>query len=120
MIGENEPTEDGQRGVVVNTASIAAFDGQIGQCAYSASKGAIVGMTLPLARDCATQGIRVNTVAPGLFNTPLLQALPEKVSKHELFFFFNIVKKKSVRYHPAIFCGAATVCPIPNYFRYIR
>merc|ERR1712130_290900 len=69
----------GQRGVVINTASVAAFDGQMGQAAYSASKGAIVGMTLPLARDLSTQGIRVNTIAPGLFDTPLLASLPEKV-----------------------------------------
>lgn len=60
-----EPDEDGQRGVVINTASIAAYDGQIGQVAYAASKGAIVGMTLPIARDLATMGIRVNTIAPG-------------------------------------------------------
>ena len=75
----NEPTEDGQRGVIVNTASIAAYEGQSGQVAYSASKGAIVAMTLPIARDLMNDGIRVNTVAPGLFNTPLLAALPEKV-----------------------------------------
>jgi len=79
LIGENEPDTDGQRGVVVNTASVAAFDGQMGQVAYSASKGAIVGMTLPMARDLATQGIRVVTIAPGLFDTPLLASLPEKV-----------------------------------------
>ncbi|XP_012279357.1 3-hydroxyacyl-CoA dehydrogenase type-2 [Orussus abietinus] len=79
LIGENEPNEDGQRGVVVNTASVAAFDGQVGQAAYSASKGAIVGMTLPLARDLSSNGIRVVTIAPGLFDTPLLQSLPEKV-----------------------------------------
>jgi len=79
LIGENEPDTDGQRGVVINTASVAAFDGQMGQVAYSASKGAIVGMTLPMARDLATQGIRVVTIAPGLFDTPLLAALPEKV-----------------------------------------
>jgi NAD(P)-dependent dehydrogenase (short-subunit alcohol dehydrogenase family) len=77
MIG-NEPLEDGERGVCVNTASIAAFDGQIGQIAYSASKGGVVGMTLPAARDLAQQGIRVNTIAPGLFDTPLLAALPEE------------------------------------------
>ena len=71
--------EDGSRGVIVNTASVAAFDGQMGQAAYSASKGAIVGMTLPIARDLASVGIRVNTVAPGLFLTPLLMGLPEKV-----------------------------------------
>ncbi len=77
MIG-NEPGEDGERGVCVNTASIAAFDGQIGQVAYSASKGGVVGMTLPTARDLAQYGIRVNTIAPGLFDTPLLAALPEE------------------------------------------
>ena len=74
----SEPLEDGERGVCVNTASIAAFDGQIGQIAYSASKGGVVGMTLPAARDLAQQGIRVNTIAPGLFDTPLLAALPEE------------------------------------------
>jgi NAD(P)-dependent dehydrogenase (short-subunit alcohol dehydrogenase family) len=74
----NEPAEDGERGVCVNTASIAAFDGQIGQIAYSASKGGVVGMTLPAARDLAQYGIRVNTIAPGLFDTPLLAALPEE------------------------------------------
>ena len=79
MMGSNEPDDDNQRGVVINTASVAAFDGQMGQAAYSASKGAIVGMTLPLARDLAQQGIRVNTIAPGLFDTPLLASLPEKV-----------------------------------------
>jgi NAD(P)-dependent dehydrogenase (short-subunit alcohol dehydrogenase family) len=73
-----EPGEDGERGVCVNTASIAAFDGQIGQIAYSASKGGVVGMTLPAARDLAQYGIRVNTIAPGLFDTPLLAALPEE------------------------------------------
>jgi 3-hydroxyacyl-CoA dehydrogenase/3-hydroxy-2-methylbutyryl-CoA dehydrogenase len=73
----NEPNEEGERGVCVNTASIAAFDGQIGQIAYSASKGGIVGMTLPAARDLAGRGIRVCTIAPGTFDTPLLAALPE-------------------------------------------
>jgi len=73
----NEPTASGERGVCVNTASIAAFDGQIGQIAYSASKGAIVGMTLPAARDLAVAGVRVCTIAPGTFDTPLLSALPE-------------------------------------------
>jgi NAD(P)-dependent dehydrogenase (short-subunit alcohol dehydrogenase family) len=77
MIG-NESLEDGERGVCVNTASIAAFDGQIGQIAYSASKGGVVGMTLPAARDLAQYGIRVNTIAPGLFDTPLLAALPQE------------------------------------------
>lgn len=65
LIGENEPNPDGERGVIINTASVAAFDGQMGQAAYSASKGAIVGMTLPIARDLADQGIRVCTIAPG-------------------------------------------------------
>ena len=74
---KNEPREDGEKGVIINTASVAAFDGQIGQADYSASKGGIVGMTLPIARECAEYGIRVMTIAPGLFNTPLLQGLPE-------------------------------------------
>jgi len=81
LMGSNSPNKDGQRGVLVNTASIAAYDGQMGQAAYAASKGAIVGMTLPIARDLASQGIRICTIAPGLFDTPLLQALPEKVRK---------------------------------------
>ncbi|KAG8316953.1 hypothetical protein J6590_037297 [Homalodisca vitripennis] len=79
LIGENNADENGQRGLVVNTASVAAFEGQVGQVAYAASKGAIVGMTLPMARDLASQGIRVCTIAPGLFDTPLLSSLPEKV-----------------------------------------
>src|SRR4051794_32834354 len=74
----NEPDEGGERGVCINTASIAAFDGQIGQVAYSASKGGIVGLTLPAARDMASRGIRVVTIAPGLFDTPLLGALPQE------------------------------------------
>jgi NAD(P)-dependent dehydrogenase (short-subunit alcohol dehydrogenase family) len=74
----NEQLDDGERGVCVNTASIAAFDGQVGQIAYSASKGGVVAMTLPAARDLAQYGIRVNTIAPGLFDTPLLAALPEE------------------------------------------
>jgi len=74
----NEPLDDGERGVCVNTASIAAFDGQVGQIAYAASKGGVVGMTLPAARDLSQYGIRVNTIAPGLFDTPLLAALPEE------------------------------------------
>jgi len=74
-----EPLEDGERGVIVNTASVAAFDGQVGQEAYSASKGGIVGMTLPLARDLAQYGIRVCTIAPGLFLTPLMAELPQAV-----------------------------------------
>ena len=73
-----EPQEDGERGVVVNTASIAAFDGQIGQIAYAASKGGIVGMTLPAARDLSSVGVRVCTIAPGLVDTPLLAGLPEE------------------------------------------
>jgi NAD(P)-dependent dehydrogenase (short-subunit alcohol dehydrogenase family) len=76
-IAQTEPKEDGERGVIVNTASVAAFDGQIGQLAYSASKGAVVGMTLPAARDLSIVGIRVLTIAPGLFDTPLLAMLPE-------------------------------------------
>ena len=74
----NEPDAEGERGAVVMTASIAAFDGQIGQTAYSASKGGIVGMTLPAARDLASRGIRVCTIAPGTFDTPLLAALPQE------------------------------------------
>jgi NAD(P)-dependent dehydrogenase (short-subunit alcohol dehydrogenase family) len=74
----NEPDDEGERGLCVNTASIAAYDGQIGQIAYAASKGGIVGMTLPAARDMASRGVRVVTVAPGLFDTPLLAALPEE------------------------------------------
>jgi NAD(P)-dependent dehydrogenase (short-subunit alcohol dehydrogenase family) len=73
------PNAAGERGVIVNTASVAAFDGQIGQAAYSASKGGIVGMTLPIARDLARSGIRVCTIAPGIFETPMLAALPKDV-----------------------------------------
>jgi NAD(P)-dependent dehydrogenase (short-subunit alcohol dehydrogenase family) len=76
---DHEPDAAGQRGAIVNTASIAAFEGQIGQAAYSASKGGIVGMTLPIARDLARHGIRCCTIAPGLFSTPLLMTLPEPV-----------------------------------------
>ena len=72
-----EPLNDGERGAIVNIASVAAFDGQIGQAAYSASKGGVVGMTLPIARDLADKQIRVVTIAPGLFDTPLLAGLPE-------------------------------------------
>jgi NAD(P)-dependent dehydrogenase (short-subunit alcohol dehydrogenase family) len=79
VMAENKPNAEGERGVVINTASAAAFDGQIGQAAYSASKGGIVGMTLPIARDLARSGIRVMTIAPGLFDTPLFGALPEDV-----------------------------------------
>jgi NAD(P)-dependent dehydrogenase (short-subunit alcohol dehydrogenase family) len=77
-IAQLEPGADGERGVIVNTASVAAFDGQIGQLAYSASKGAVVGMTLPAARDLAVVGIRVLAIAPGLFDTPLLAMLPDE------------------------------------------
>lgn len=79
MMSGNDPNDEGERGVIINTASIAAFDGQIGQAAYSASKGGIVGMTLPIARDLARNGIRVCTIAPGIFDTPLLGSLPEDV-----------------------------------------
>ena len=80
MVG-NEPDEEGGRGVVVNTASVAAFDGQIGQAAYAASKGGVVSMTLPLAREFARSGIRVVTIAPGLFDTPMMAGLPEEARK---------------------------------------
>ena len=80
-IVKSAPLADGERGVMLMTASVAAFDGQVGQEAYSASKGGIVGMTLPLARDLAQHGIRVCTIAPGLFSTPLLQQLPEAVQQ---------------------------------------
>lgn len=76
----NEPlTENGERGVIVNTASVAAFDGQMGQVAYSASKAAVAGITLPIARDLSAYGIRINAIAPGLFRTPMAEGLPEKV-----------------------------------------
>lgn len=75
---ENEPNAEGERGVVINTSSVAAFEGQVGQAAYSASKAGIVGMTLPMAREFADSGIRVVTIAPGLFDTPMFAALPEK------------------------------------------
>ncbi|MFP5460853.1 MAG: SDR family NAD(P)-dependent oxidoreductase, partial [Gammaproteobacteria bacterium] len=75
MVG-NEPNAEGERGVIVNTASVAAFDGQIGQAAYSASKAGVSGMTLPIARDLSRDGVRVNTIAPGLFLTPMLMSLP--------------------------------------------
>ena len=77
QLSDNEPDADGERGAIVMTASIAAFEGQIGQISYSASKAGVVGMTLPAARDLADRGIRVCTIAPGLFDTPLLGALPE-------------------------------------------
>jgi NAD(P)-dependent dehydrogenase (short-subunit alcohol dehydrogenase family) len=75
---QNTPNGDGERGVIIMTASVAAFDGQIGQIAYSASKGGVVGMTLPMARELASSGIRVMTIAPGLFETPLLAGLPDE------------------------------------------
>ena len=78
---DNEPNEDGEKGVMINTASVAAFDGQIGQAAYSASKAGVVGMTLPIAREFASYGIRIMTIAPGLFRTPMLAALPENVQE---------------------------------------
>jgi len=76
---KNTPNAAGERGVIVNTASVAAYDGQIGQAAYSASKGGIVGMTLPIARDLSREGVRVVTIAPGLFLTPLLSGMPQEV-----------------------------------------
>src|SRR3546814_10949988 len=74
-----DPMADGERGAIVNTASVAAEDGQIGQAAYSASKGGVVGMTLPVARDLASENIRVNTILPGIFDTPLLAGAPQNV-----------------------------------------
>jgi NAD(P)-dependent dehydrogenase (short-subunit alcohol dehydrogenase family) len=81
LMAENQPDMEGERGVLINTASVAAFDGQIGQAAYSASKGGIVGMTLPIARELARFGIRCVTIAPGLFNTPLMAMLPEEAKQ---------------------------------------
>jgi len=78
-IAQNEPGESGERGVIVNTASVAAYDGQIGQAAYAASKGGVVAMTLPIARELARSGIRVMTIAPGLFETPMLLGMPKDV-----------------------------------------
>ena len=78
-MGNNEPNQDGECGIIINTASVAAFDGQIGQAAYSASKGGVVGMTLPVARDLARMGIRINTIAPGIFDTPLMGMAPDSV-----------------------------------------
>ncbi|GAA4868232.1 SDR family NAD(P)-dependent oxidoreductase [Luteimonas vadosa] len=77
----NDAGEDGERGVIINTASVAAYEGQIGQAAYSASKGGVVGMTLPMARELARVGIRVNTIAPGIFWTPMVDGMPEDVQK---------------------------------------
>lgn len=79
VMADNEPNGEGERGVVVNVASIAAFEGQVGQVAYSASKGGVVGMTLPLARDLGSVGIRVNTVAPGIMDTPMLAGAPQEL-----------------------------------------
>jgi len=76
-MGKNEPEATGERGCMISTASVAAYDGQIGQAAYSASKGGVVGMTLPIARDLAELGIRVCTIAPGIFETPMVAGLPE-------------------------------------------
>ena len=78
VMSKNEPDENGSRGLIVNTASVAAFDGQIGQPAYAASKGAVHAMTLPLARELARYGIRVNTIAPGIMETPMLMGLPQE------------------------------------------
>ncbi|WP_064094156.1 3-hydroxyacyl-CoA dehydrogenase [Rossellomorea aquimaris] len=78
QMSKNELSELGERGVVINTASVAAYEGQIGQAAYSASKGGVVGMTLPIARELASYGIRVMTIAPGLFHTPMFESLPEE------------------------------------------
>jgi NAD(P)-dependent dehydrogenase (short-subunit alcohol dehydrogenase family) len=79
QMAKNEPNGEGEKGVIINTASVAAFDGQIGQAAYSASKAGVAGMTLPIARECADYGIRVVTIAPGLFDTPMMAGLPESV-----------------------------------------
>ena len=79
LMQSNEPGEDGERGVIVNTASVAAYEGQIGQAAYSASKGGIVGMTLPMAREFSRIGVRVMTIAPGVFHTPMVDGMPEQV-----------------------------------------
>jgi|SRR5208282_580889 len=81
QMAKNQPNADGERGVIINTASVAAFDGQIGQAAYSASKGGVVGMTLPIARDLASVGIRICTIAPGTFETPMLAGLPDTARK---------------------------------------
>jgi len=77
QMAKNTPNADGERGVIVNTASVAAFDGQVGQAAYSASKGGVVGMTLPIARDLASIGVRICTIAPGTFDTPMLAMMPD-------------------------------------------
>lgn len=81
VMQNNTPNDDGERGVIINTASVAAFEGQIGQAGYSASKGGVVGMMLPIARELARFGIRINTIAPGIFMTPMMAGLPEEVQK---------------------------------------
>lgn len=81
LMQANEPNSDGERGVIINTASVAAYEGQIGQAAYSASKGGVVGMTLPMAREFTRFGVRVMTIAPGVFITPMVEAMPEKVQQ---------------------------------------
>jgi len=81
LMQRNEPNEDGERGVIINTASVAAYEGQIGQAAYSASKGGIVGMTLPMARELARFGIRVMTIAPGIFWTPMVDGMPDHIQE---------------------------------------
>ena len=78
-MAKNEPAPDGERGVIINTASVAAFDGQIGQAAYAASKGGVAAMTLPAARELARLGIRVMSIAPGIFATPMMTAMPQEV-----------------------------------------
>jgi len=80
-MAKNAPNEEGERGIIVNTASVAAFDGQIGQAAYAASKAGVAGMTLPIARDLSRSGIRVNTIAPGIFETPMMHGLPQDVQE---------------------------------------
>ena len=79
VMGDNEPEIDGECGVIINTASVAAFDGQVGQAGYSASKAGVVGMTLPIARDLARMGIRINTIAPGIFDTPMMAMATDQV-----------------------------------------
>ncbi len=81
MLELDPVNSEGARGVIINTASVAAFDGQVGQAAYAASKGGVVSMTLPIARDLGTRGVRVNTIAPGVFNTPMMEAMPDKVKE---------------------------------------
>jgi len=81
MLALEPVNEDGARGVIINTASVAAFDGQVGQAAYAASKGGVVSMTLPIARDLGPRGVRVNTIAPGVFGTPMMQAMPDDVKR---------------------------------------